>query len=211
MKRLAPLLTALVAALIALPASASSHKSTDEFLNVTTMRLLPGWQREDGLYMAAIQIEMAPGWKTYWREPGAGGIPPSFDWSGSRNLEQVGYFWPTPTVYDAYGTRTIGYEDRLILPVLLKPRDVTRGIDARLKVDYGVCLDICIPASGKDSATLTAANPANRDLINRAVAQRPRSAQAAGVTAATCSLHPIGDAFELRAQFSFLCSFIKNN
>lgn len=203
MKRLAPLITALAAALFALSAHASSHKSNDGYTNVTSMQLLPGWQRDDGLYMAAIQIEMAPGWKTYWREPGAGGIPPSFDWSGSRNLQQVGYFWPTPTVYEAYGTRTIGYENRLILPVLLKPRDATRGIEAQLRLDYGVCLDICIPASGTDSTSLTAADSANRDLITQAVALRPRSGPAAGMIAARCTLRPSGENFVLSAKFDF--------
>ncbi|MEO0999402.1 MAG: hypothetical protein AAFW69_02170, partial [Pseudomonadota bacterium] len=39
--------------------------------------LLPGWVEEDGSLIAALSIDLAPGWKTYWRAPGEGGLPPT--------------------------------------------------------------------------------------------------------------------------------------
>src|SRR5215470_10644281 len=36
-----------------------------------------------------LEIKLAPGWKTYWRSPGEGGMPPRFDWSGSANLARI--------------------------------------------------------------------------------------------------------------------------
>ena len=73
----------LLAALLASPAVATTQ---DDVLAGT---LLPGWQIEGGGQMAALQLTLAPGWKTYWRSPGDAGIPPSFDWSGSQNVKSV--------------------------------------------------------------------------------------------------------------------------
>ena len=56
--------------------------------------LLTGWRLEDGRHAAAIRIRLDPGWKTYWRAPGDGGIPPSFDWQGARNLAGWSVHWP---------------------------------------------------------------------------------------------------------------------
>src|SRR5882724_3543347 len=45
---------------------------------------------------AAIEIALEPGFKTYWRMPGDSGVPPLFDWSGSRNLASIAPAWPVP-------------------------------------------------------------------------------------------------------------------
>jgi DsbC/DsbD-like thiol-disulfide interchange protein len=37
--------------------------------------------------VVGIQLRMDDGWKTYWRNPGDSGVPPQFDWSGSKNLK----------------------------------------------------------------------------------------------------------------------------
>ena len=42
--------------------------------------------------VAGLEIELDEGWKTYWRTPGDG-LPPSVDWTKSRNLGQA--LWPS--------------------------------------------------------------------------------------------------------------------
>ncbi|MEL7014329.1 MAG: protein-disulfide reductase DsbD domain-containing protein, partial [Pseudomonadota bacterium] len=59
-------------------------------------RLLTGWRAADGSHIAALQIDLAPGWTTYWRAPGDAGIPPYFDWHASENLSSVDVEWPSP-------------------------------------------------------------------------------------------------------------------
>ncbi|MDO5529308.1 MAG: hypothetical protein Q4F71_07880, partial [Paracoccus sp. (in: a-proteobacteria)] len=49
-------------------------------------RLLPGWVDADGRRITALELVLAPGWKTYWRSPGDAGIPPSFDWRGAEEV-----------------------------------------------------------------------------------------------------------------------------
>ena len=38
---------------------------------------------------AGVEIKLDPGWKTYWRQPGDSGVPPTFDFSSSQNVNSV--------------------------------------------------------------------------------------------------------------------------
>ena len=157
---------------------------------VQGLRLIPGWLRDDGAHVAAIEITLAPGWHTYWRVPGANGVPPEFDWSGSGNLKAVAYEWPRPVVFDSYGEATIGYKERLTLPVVLTPARAGAPVEAALDLFFGVCKDICIPAEARLEARLDPdAPPQGRAQIERALADRPVDGAAAGVVA-RCSLAP---------------------
>lgn len=96
---------------------------------------------------AGLEIQMEPGWKTYWRHPGnAGGIPPRLDLSGSRNLKSFEVLYPAPSrLVDETGT-TLGYKKAVTFPIRLIPKDPSAAIDLRVAADFGVCETICIPA-----------------------------------------------------------------
>ena len=105
--------------------------------------------------LAGLEIELAPHWKTYWRQPGdAGGVPPNFDWAGSANLGRAEVAFPAPGRFrDDTGT-TIGYKDRVVLPITIVPADPARAVELKVRVEYGVCKEICIPARGKFSIAI---------------------------------------------------------
>ncbi len=171
-----------------------------------SVTLLEGWRQPNGTHVAALEIRLRPGWHTYWRAPGAYGIPPQFDWSGSRNLESVSYVWPRPSAFESYGARTIGYHDALVLPMILRPSDPDAPIEAALEVLFGVCEDICIPAEAQLAATLAVEGPpAGKPRIDRALSRRAQTATEAGVLDATCELVPgaDGDGHELAATVTF--------
>ena len=105
---------------------------------------------------AAIEIHLAEGWKTYWRQPGtAGGIPPVVDWSASRNLEAVELLFPPPRRFVDSTGHTIGYAKAVVLPVALRVIDPARPVDLDLKVFFGVCREICIPAEASFKVTIS--------------------------------------------------------
>ena len=189
--------------ILALGSLSGPVQAGSDFEDVSQVTLLPGWQRADGLYMAAVQVDLAPGWKTYWRAPGDNGIAPIFDWSGSGNLAQVGYFWPSPHIMDEKGIRTIGYKDQLILPILLRLRDPSQPVTLRLKMDYGICDEICLPAVADASLSADPKQVHNRDQISQALTHRSTPAASHGLQSATCRLSPDGEDFVLRAQFEF--------
>lgn len=164
--------------------------------------IIEGWEQPDGARMAAIRITLAPGWKTYWRSPGDAGIPPQIDWSGSRNLRGVGMTWPAPTVYRHNGMNAVGYKDALVLPITIAPRQAGKPVKLRATLDIGVCNDVCMPFSMKLDATLDGTSTKPTPVIAAALAQRPYSAEEAGVRAATCALRPIEDGFEITATLN---------
>jgi DsbC/DsbD-like thiol-disulfide interchange protein len=95
--------------------------------------------------LAGVQLRMDQGWKTYWRVPGDSGVPPSFDWSGSKNLKRAEMLYPAPHRFaDANGT-AIGYADEVVFPVKLTPEREGEPIELKLAVAYGLCMNLCIP------------------------------------------------------------------
>jgi hypothetical protein len=93
---------------------------------------------------------MSPGFKTYWRNPGeAGGVPPEFDFSGSDYLARATVFYPAPHRTKDKAGENIAYKDHVVFPVLITPKDAAGPVLVKLKVIYGVCKDICIPAEAE--------------------------------------------------------------
>jgi DsbC/DsbD-like thiol-disulfide interchange protein len=191
MTRLMPL--ALILSLAAVPAPAETQD------DVLSARMLPGWKAADGHYMAAISLTLAPGWKTYWRAPGEAGIPPEFDWAGSQNLGGLRILWPSPQVIAQNGMESIGYRDGLTLPVEVTPADPGQPVHLALKMNLGVCHDICMPAEVTLKADL--AGPGAPDqTIAAALQAGPKPAAAAGLVAVSCQLAEIKDGLRLTAK-----------
>lgn len=109
-------------------------------------RILPGWTDAQGRRIAALELVLEPGWKTYWRSPGDAGLPPVFDWTGS-NIGEIAFHWPAPEVIVSDGMRTLGYHDRLVLPFTVTPEDGARPVGLSAHVSFGLCENICIPAA----------------------------------------------------------------
>ena len=95
--------------------------------------------------LVGVQVDLEPGWHTYWRMPGDAGVPPNFDWSGSRNMTSAEILWPAPQrLPDAYGN-SIGYLDEVVFPVLVRPADPDRPVDLAVVFSYAVCAEVCVP------------------------------------------------------------------
>jgi DsbC/DsbD-like thiol-disulfide interchange protein len=181
---------ALLALCLASPALAQDQD------DLVQAGFLSGWRLPDGHYMAALDLQLAPKWKTYWRAPGEAGIPPAFDWAGSTNLKSVQFHWPKPQVIALNGMKSIGYLNELVLPVEVVAQDPTQTVTLALKMDLGICHDICMPANLTFAATLQGAG-AKDARIEGALADMPQ--QAAG---ATCSIAPIADGLRVQAQLT---------
>ena len=186
----------LRAALIALAALATPAAAFDAPARVD---LLPGWRMADGRHVAAVRIALDPGWKTYWRAPGDGGIPPEFRWRAT-NLATAAVHFPVPDVFDQGGLTSIGYRDGVILPVVLTPADPGVGISGTLDLAIGVCQAVCVPVEMRLSVDLPAGPGAEDAAIARALQDRPATAAEAGVGAVDCRVDPIDDGLRLTAR-----------
>jgi DsbC/DsbD-like thiol-disulfide interchange protein len=95
---------------------------------------------------AFVEIELGPGWKTYWRNPGESGIPPRFDFKRSKNIAKAEVLYPAPTrIADPVGD-IVGYKGRVIFPVKLTLTDAAQATDVAADVQFGICKDICVPS-----------------------------------------------------------------
>ncbi len=113
---------------------------------------------------AGIEISMAPGWKTYWRNPGdAGGVPPHVDWAASTNVAAVKLLFPAPIrLKDASGD-SIGYKSSVVFPLEVTPKDASQPVDLKLALEFGVCREICIPAEAKLNLSVPVSGNVGRD------------------------------------------------
>jgi DsbC/DsbD-like thiol-disulfide interchange protein len=159
----------------------------------------PGWRQPDGRHMAALQLTLATNWKTYWRAPGDGGIPPRFDWTGSENISDVALHWPRPVVFDQSGLRSIGYADQLVLPMEFTLTDPTAPARLQARVEIGVCETVCVPVTLQLQAILRPDGGDDR-AIRAALADQPRPAAALGLHAASCAIEPISDGMRVTAD-----------
>lgn len=188
---------ALALALPTLHADAGGLNPDD----IVQAEILPGWRTKSGTQMAALHLQLAAHWKTYWRVPGQSGIPPQFNWSGSGNLAGAKIHWPVPQVFMVNGLQSIGYSEELILPIEFTPARPGEPVLLRASIDLGVCSDICVPVTLELRADLgrgTTADPA----ITAALQSRPQTARAAGLTGITCQIEPIADGLRLTADIA---------
>lgn len=154
--------------------------------NVVTLEVLPGWRTDEGRHMAALRLTLAPGWKTYWRAPGAAGLTPILDFSASVGITTAEARWPVPQVFDFNGMRSIGYHDAVTIPIDLS----LDGQPAQLagKIEIGVCDTICVPANL--AFTIDLPEEGRRDpLIVAALVDRPLTGEEAGAQA-ICTVAP---------------------
>lgn len=190
-------LFAAVFALLALPAAAQ-----DRLEDVLSHRVIPGWMQQDGSYIAGIEITLAKGWKTYWRSPGDAGIPPTFDWSRAQNIGNVHIHWPSPEVFWQSGMRSLGYSERVVLPISVTPNRKGRNIHLRGRMDLGICSDVCIPASVSIDAALDPSSDVRAPALVAALAQLPYTRDEAGVRRAVCRFAPSDQGLTVTASLT---------
>ena len=125
----------------------SVHAAMGEWVegDKANMRLIASGIGADGRLAAAVEITLAPGWHTYWRSPGDAGIAPAADFSASRNVGPVGLAFPVPERLDDGFSVTNVYDDHVVLPIEAKASDAASPVDLALKLDIGVCADVCLP------------------------------------------------------------------
>lgn len=135
--------------------------------------------------MLGVELELAEGWKTYWRNPGdSGGVPPNFEWKESQNLKHAEVRYPAPSRLDDKSGDAIGYKRHVVYPIEIAASDSSKPIQVKLVLEYGICLDICVPAE----ATLELVVPADgkglapHTGVAEAVARVPRSERDRGAS-----------------------------
>ncbi|WP_424361289.1 protein-disulfide reductase DsbD domain-containing protein [Methylocystis parvus] len=122
--------------------------------SVSAVRLLAAGPTPDGAYRAGVEISLDPHTVTYWRQPGEAGSAPVFDFSKSTNVAKVEVAYPAPKHIDEAGTVVAGYDETVIFPLKVTPKDPAAPVTLDMKLDYAACGKICLPAKADLSLAL---------------------------------------------------------
>jgi DsbC/DsbD-like thiol-disulfide interchange protein len=145
---------------VAHPAAAADAFSSDWADGLKSSARLIAAGPADGIVQAGVEIKLADGAITYWRNPGDAGLPPTLSFEGSDNLAQARTSFPAPRRLSEGDGEAFGYDHALILPVDVEAIAPNKPVTLVLKLNYAVCETICVPAEANlhlvlpiDSAT----------------------------------------------------------
>jgi thiol:disulfide interchange protein/DsbC/DsbD-like thiol-disulfide interchange protein len=137
-----------------------------------------------GSIWVGLRQRIAPGWHTYWINPGDSGEPTSITWTLPDGFHADDIAWPRPERIPVGPVMSYGYTNDVILPVLLQaPSGLKPGTQVALKAhaSWLVCEKICIPEEASLELLLPVvagpppANPRGAEMIGRARRSVPTS------------------------------------
>jgi thiol:disulfide interchange protein DsbD len=134
-----------------------------------------------------LSIQHKPRWHTYWKNPGDSGLATTLSWQLAGGVQAGEIEWPTPQRLPFGPLMNYGYEGDVLLPVRLSiPEGFNeRALEVKVRADWLVCNDVCIPESGDFTITVPAGAKiaAHAGLFAAALARVPRPVEDARVTA----------------------------
>ena len=139
-----PILYIFLTAFINLSYAQDHNIFTEEMVEVKFISSVTKVQKEN--FYIALDFNLKPGWKIYWRQPGDSGMPPNLDYKNSNNLKSLDLKWPFPKKeYEAANLLTNIYKENTIIPIEIKVKDPTKPLNLQTVLNFQVCKDICIP------------------------------------------------------------------
>src|SRR5262245_39370358 len=116
-------------------------------------------------FWVALRQRIAPGWHTYWMNPGDSGEPPRIEWDLPVGFRAGEFVWPFPERISVGPAMTYGYSGEVVLPMTMTPpANALQGKDITLRgrASWLVCEKICIPEEAPVALTLPVATGAPR-------------------------------------------------
>ena len=127
----------------------AAHTQVNLLLSADTVR--PG----DTIW-AGVDLKMEPDWHTYWKNPGEAGMATKIEWQLPPGVTAGEIQWPLPEKLPPAEVTTYGYNDEVMLIVLLKlATNLPAGpLGLKAEVSWLECKESCIPGNGDVAATL---------------------------------------------------------
>lgn len=135
-------------------------------------------------FQIALTQRLAPGWHSYWQNPGDSGEATRIEWTLPEGVSAGTIQWPAPKAIRVEPLVNFGFEDNVVLPVEISvPANAKPGETLTLsaKATWLVCEKICIPEEGAFTLDLPVAAAAQVDTaaqaqIDQAIAALPKPA-----------------------------------
>ncbi len=129
---------------------------------------------KDNEYYFGIKFNLEDGWKTYWKNPGDAGSALSIDWENEKNINSWKILFPFPEIFVDKGVTTIGYDKEVIFPVKIKLNQ-TNVLNEKIKLNYLVCKEVCIPISESKDINLDFKNIIQSKEFDRSFFNVPKN------------------------------------
>jgi DsbC/DsbD-like thiol-disulfide interchange protein len=147
------------------------------------IRLVTAAPTTDGALPAILEIRLEPGWRTYWTDPGASGIPPEVTVHGkglgADSIRFSGMRLPVPKRFAEGDLTYIGYDRPVAFPLMIKAGPaVAPGTSLQASVFLGICRSICIPVQATLDLALSGTQndtPLDEARIRTAFAALPQA------------------------------------
>ena len=109
----------------------------------------PSTARPGEPFQALLRMRIAPGWHTYWMNPGDSGLATQLQWRLPAGVTAGALSWPVPMRLPVGPLMNYGYENEVLLPVQIT---VPAGFAAPVlqvsaQAEWLVCKEVCIPES----------------------------------------------------------------
>lgn len=158
-------------------------------------------------FWLALRLQHAPGWHTYWLNPGDSGLPTRMTWRLPEGFRASPFHWPAPEPIVAEPLVSLGYEGTLVLLTEITPPAslATGSVTLAGRLDWLECQEACLPGRAEldlvlpVSAAAPAVLPAPSGVIEQARRALPRDgsawnmrAQASAETVALAFQPPAG-------------------
>ncbi len=108
-------------------------------------------------FRIALRQRLAPGWHTYWSNPGDAGAPPELALTLPEGAEASPLAFPTPERIPYGPLVNFGYHGEVLFPLTITPPATLRPGDTftvEAHASWLVCEKICIPEEGVFSLSL---------------------------------------------------------
>jgi thiol:disulfide interchange protein/DsbC/DsbD-like thiol-disulfide interchange protein len=120
----------------------------------------------------ALRQKIAPGWHTYWSNPGDSGEATRIAWKLPDGFSASHIRWPIPEAIPVGPLLNHGYSDEvLLLTEITVPQSASGAVTLRADANWLVCKEICIPEEGTASVDLSIGTPAQMSEHAAAIGQ----------------------------------------
>jgi len=102
--------------------------------------------RPGATVQVGLRLLLAPGWHTYWKNPGDAGVAPEIELLLPAGATAGPIRWPVPERVPEGPIMTYGYSGEVVLPVAVTFGETVGPVEAR--ASWLVCEKICVPEEG---------------------------------------------------------------
>lgn len=108
-------------------------------------------------FRLGVELNMEPGWHTYYKESGDAGMPSKVEWTLPPGFKAAELMWERPHRMEDSGIVTYGYNDHTVMSAdITVPADLKAGqkLQFKAKVKWLACKEACVPGGSELTLSL---------------------------------------------------------